>query len=124
MARAVFMSGLENSGSAPKPNRKFSPAAALVRRYCAIAGPSARASMAASRVASGSMPWALIFASSMPVAHRSPTIFFTPVAPASAAACSANCCCTALERSSSISKAPQLVRSPGIGWAASHLLLA
>ena len=80
--------------------------------------------MAARWPASGAMPWALAFASSMPVAHRSPTIFFTPPALASAAACSASWCCTALERSSSISNAPQLVRSAGIGLAASQVSLA
>ena len=120
----MLRSGFWKSASAPKPNRKFSPLAALVRRYSATAGPSASASIAARWPASGSMPWALTLASSMPVAHRSPTIFFTPVASALAAACSASWRWTALERSSSISNAPQLVRSPGIGLAASHLLLA
>ena len=37
---------------------------------------------------------------------------------------SASWCCTAVERSPSISNAPQLVRSPGIAFAASHLPLA
>ena len=69
------------------------------------------------------MPAALIAASSMPVAHRSPTMSVTPVAFSMAAACSASWRCTAVERSSSISNAPQEVRSPGISLAASHLPL-
>ena len=89
-----------------------------------MASLSCRPSIAFSIGAIGSMPCALALASSMPVAHRSPTIFSTPVAPGCAAACSANCFCTAVERSSSISKAPQLVRSLGMALAASHLPLA
>jgi len=59
----------------------------------------------------------------MPVAQKSPTILSTPAPSALAAACSASWRCTASERSASISNAPQLLRSPGIGLAASHLPL-
>src|SRR5207342_3832140 len=71
----------------------------------------------------GVIPAALTAASSMPVAYMSPTSFSTPVASVFAAAASASCLLAASERSVSISKLPQVVRSFGIGWAASHLLL-
>src|SRR4051794_36843217 len=71
----------------------------------------------------GVMPAALILASSMPVAYMSPTSFSTPVVSDLAAAASASCLLAASERSVSISKLPQVVRSAGIGCAASHLSL-
>ncbi|MNT47712.1 hypothetical protein D3C72_1844500 [compost metagenome] len=79
--------------------------------------------MAARSALIGSMPWALILASSMPVAQKSPTIFSMPLGFLTAATCSASWCCTATERSSRMVKAPQLVRSAGMALAASHLLL-
>ncbi len=60
----------------------------------------------------------------MPVAQKSPTIFSTPVAAVSVAACSASCRWMASERSLSTSKLPQLVRSPGTGLALSQRALA
>src|SRR5690606_3621148 len=51
----------------------------------------------------------------------SPTSLATPEAPASAAAASAMLRLATSERSSSISKLPQVVRSEGTGLAASHL---
>lgn len=89
-----------------------------------MAVPSASASIASRRSWIGARPCASIAASSMPVAQKSPTILATPVAPVSFAACSASWRCAASERSTSISNEPQLVRSPGIGFAASHLPLA
>src|SRR5207342_3821913 len=71
----------------------------------------------------GVMPAALTAASFMPVAYMSPTSFSTPVASVFAAAASARCLLAASERSISISKLPHVVRSAGIGFAASHLLL-
>ena len=112
------------SGIAPTPIRKPWPLAAVCCSQVTMPALSASASIAASSSFSGSMPWALIFASSMPVAQKSPTSFSTPVAFSSPAACSASCCWIAVERSSSISNAPQLVRSPGTGCAARNLALA
>lgn len=58
-----------------------------------------------------------------PLAYRSPTSFSIPLAFGLAAAASTRCRLAACERSSSISKLPQLVLSDGTGLAASQRLL-
>src|SRR5690606_2091918 len=112
------------SGIAPTPIRKPWPLAADCCSQATMPALSARASIAASSSFSGSMPWALIFASSMPVAQKSPTSLSTPEALSRPAACSASWRWIAVERSWSISNAPQLVRSPGTGLAARNFALA
>ncbi len=82
----------------------------------------ASASMRSSSGCTGARPAASIAASSMPAAKKSPTFCsMLPCGHSPAAAALAISCCTCRERSPSAGKAPQVVRSPGTGLAASHL---
>ncbi len=81
----------------------------------------ASAAMRSSSGCSGAMPAASILASSMPAAKKSPTFCsIVPVSQVPAAAALASSCWTWSERSPRAAKAPQTVRSPGTGLAASH----
>ena len=78
--------------------------------------------MRSSSGCTGDRPAASIAASSMPAAKKSPTFCsMLPCGHSPAAAALAISCCTCSERSPSAGKAPQVVRSPGTGLAASHL---
>ena len=124
IAVAMFVPGALKSGATQKSNKVPRPLAASTRMYSATCSLFESLEIASSSALIGVWPAALIRATSMPVAYRSPISLSTPFADLFTAACSASCCWVCLERSSSMSKEPQLVRSDGTGWAARNLALA